>query len=274
MSEYHNPEAFAARIDARRASPQPLEGPVVWWHVCAINHWKEVVDEQLRLLAFCGLNHVNACLLGTQTQAAYLLYQAYRRGVVLTLHRVSPDHGEWERAAIQAVWDFSQGNRDHAVMYLHSKGVTCPGDRQKMQWRRVMQLEVVARWRRNMEILQVCDMCGVCWQELADFPHFCGNFWMARCDWLARLPEPEQYRHRHPGKSWAGHSWTDRMWNETWLGSEGFHHIESFCTRNGCLWEGPQVHGFDSVVPGLDYDARDQFHPANDPIIPRLHNPC
>lgn len=254
MSVYHTREAFDARMHERRTRPVPLAAPpAVFWHVGCLNEWRSIVTEQLRLLHFAGLDTVTACVLGTNAEVGSIISEGRQYGVKVIVPFCSTDLLLWERPSIRQVWLYAQARPEHCVLYFHSKGVTKPNDRHKRAWRRLMQKEVIAEWRRNIKILEQADMCGVSWQELRDFPHFMGNFWMARCDWIKHLQDPEGYRQRFPHLYWAGQSWKERMHVETWIGSEQWHHIESFCCRNGCFWEGEQVFRYSSEIPGFCY---------------------
>jgi hypothetical protein len=240
----------------RRADLKPPSQLSVFYHVSCMGNWQQVVEEQLRLMAHVGLRGATACVLGTIADATWLTAFARTFDVSIFVRYVNDDLSLYEGPTLCKLHKFAQENQDRAVLYFHTKGVSAQGCPIKRQWRRVMAKHVIADWRKNLELLAVADMCGVSWQELPDFPHFCGNFWMARCDWIASLQSPEEYRRRHgPDMRWAGHSWRDRMYVETWLGSEGWHHVESFCCRNGFLWEGPQIFTFPFEVEGFSYGS-------------------
>jgi hypothetical protein len=70
-------------------------------------------------------------------------------------------------------------------------------------------------------------------------PHFCGNFWMARCDWVASLTPPWVHRN-NGGPEIAGNPWV-RMHAEMWLGHKFYHGVESLRGRNETLWYGDRV---------------------------------
>lgn len=260
MSEYHNNEAFTARMDRRRSSPEPIATLGAFWSVTCMNNWRKVVHEQLCLLAHVGIHEVTCSVLGSAADAAWLVAVAWRFGIAVTVGFRSEDLGLYEGPALGLVHAWAKDNYHAAVLYFHTKGVSAPNDSHKQRWRRLMQKEVVAEWRRNLDLLKVADMVGVSWQELPDFPHFCGNFWMARCDWVAHLQHPNEYRKRNPHLMWGSHSWPNRMYVETWIGSEPWHHVESFCCRTSGIWchDDRQLYQFPIEVEGLSYDAIDR----------------
>lgn len=254
MSDYHNQAAFNARLAARRANPTPPTPLRVFYHVACMGNWQAVVTEQLRLLVFVGLREACSCILGSEDDAHWICEKADVLGVDLNIGTVSPDLHQYEGPTLNWLHSWTCDYPQAAVLYFHTKGVSAPTDKNKIAWRRLMQKYVVADWRTNLEKLAVADILGVSWQELRDFPHFQGNFWMARCDWIAHLQRPSEYRHRFPpGTMWAQQSWNKRMFCETWIGSEPYHHVESLVCRNGCFWQGNQVFNYDHSIGGFSY---------------------
>lgn len=253
MSEYHNQAAFDARLVARRANPIPPLPLKVFYHISCMGNWQEVVTEQLRLLAFVRLREAHSCILGSEDDAQWCCEKADEIGVDLNIGIVNADLKLYEAPTLNWLHEWACANHAASVLYFHTKGVSKPVDKHKTAWRRLMQKHVIADWRANLDKLAIADILGVSWQELRDFPHFQGNFWMARCDWIAHLQPLSEYRHRHPPFRWGGHSWTKRMFVETWIGSERWHHVESLLCRNGCFWEGPQVFHYDINIPGFSY---------------------
>ncbi|MDB5312650.1 MAG: hypothetical protein JWO38_6852 [Gemmataceae bacterium] len=254
MSEYHTREAFEARMAERRANPRPPDPAAVFYHIACLPGWEPIVGEQLAVLAHVGLTTVQSAVLGTQTEARRVREIAQYYGVSVEILDVIPDPGRYEQPTLQAAHAWARANPGGMVIYFHTKGVSARADEHKRQWRRVMQRYVVADWRENRARLAVADILGCAWQESVDYPHFCGNFWAARCDWLAGLDPPDQYRLSRSDFRWAGaHSWRDRMFVETWLGSQGWHHVDDRIGKSTTLWN-ERVWTFDPAIPGFDYD--------------------
>jgi len=259
-------------MTARRAGAPP-EPVGVFYHISCMNDaadWQRIVHEQLSLLAHVDLNSVTACLLGTTEDAAWCETEARNLGIDLFVLSISPDFSQYEHPTLCAIHNWAKRYRDGAALYLHTKGVSKPHDAIKRQWRRIMHKHVVAQWRRNLSLLQIADIAGVSWFESPHLPHFSGNFWMARCDWLANLSHPADYRDsRKPDDlSFAGQPWR-RMHCEAWLGSAHWHQVESFVGRNLQLWTSDAFH-HSSDIPGFDWED------AASASSPRLHilMPC
>jgi hypothetical protein len=255
VTKYHSLEAFQARMARRQASPKLPEPLAAFYHICCMNEWQKIVTEQLQVLQFCGLDHVSSCVLGTANDAAWCQEEASKHGVSMTIATVINDFAEYENPTLMRLYEWAKDNEQGSVMYFHTKGVSASGDyiALKRHWRRLMAKHTIAEWKRNLALLQVADMVGVSWQHLPNYPHFCGNFWMARCDWISHLCSPVDYKARHDTNSChvASQPWK-RMHCEMWIGSEPYHHIESFCNGSGALWTS-QVYRFPVQIDGFTY---------------------
>jgi hypothetical protein len=101
---------------------------------------------------------------------------------------------------------------DGLVMYAHTKGASKQSGLAPA-WRQSMTERIVSHWRDNQRVLSgewvdavgchwlVPDVCHWLKPEHAS-PIFAGNFWMARSDYLRRLPALGS--HRHDAENWIG----------------------------------------------------------------------
>jgi hypothetical protein len=128
-------------------------------------------------------------------------------------------------------------------LYAHTKGVSNPGDSGKKAWRDIMTRHVIKKWEQNLAKLAEFDAIGVNWQDSPNLPHYQGNFWMARADWIASLDPPANYK-TFPDPNFANQPWA-RMHAEAWLGSKPWHHIESLRCRNARLFDEREVFEID-----------------------------
>lgn len=230
---FHSELAFAARLSQRRANPRPFAGPpTAFYHVAAMNNWKEVVTEQCEVFREAGLVP-KAFLLGSKADEEWL------RAMPVELIGRSQGLKQYETPTLEALWDWCTDRPDTAVIYCHTKGVSRPENPNVAPWRELMMRHVVERWRENLVKLAVADIAGVGWQGSRKRPHFSGNFWMARADWISHLPNPWDHRSAG-GPTLQGQPW-DRMHAEMWLGCRKYHHVENLCGHGAKLWEGPEV---------------------------------
>jgi hypothetical protein len=252
-------QAFLSRVKTNgpvpdAPAPSRINPLKIFYHIACMSNWQEVVGEQVRLLAHVGLKHVTACVLGNEGQAAWCKTQANKAGIILDIAARTNDLAQYEHPTLCLIHEWATKCTDNAAaLYLHTKGVGTPDCKHKKHWRRVMQRHVVADWRENLGRLQMLDAVGVDWVD-GEMPHFSGNFWMARRDWLARLPNPKDWLHRRdPDKhTVGGHPWR-RMHAEFWIGAAQYPRVESFCGRNLTLWQGPDVFKMPIAVDGFSY---------------------
>jgi hypothetical protein len=200
----------------------------VFYHIAALNNWKDVVIEQKNI---CDkLNIVPICgLLGSEDDLKW----AESIGLQILYH--SNNYREYEIPTLKLLYDWSKKNINSRVMYFHTKGVSQPDDISKKYWRWLMTEYLILDYKNNLKKLELVDIVGVNWMENKDFPHFCGNFWMARCDWIITLSDPIIFQ-QHNGPTIAGNPWK-RMSAELWLGSRPYHIVESLYSKNEKLWQ-------------------------------------
>ncbi len=249
---FHSSAAFELRMHERQTSPNPLTDVRAYYHIACMHNWREVVTEQFRLFSHAGIPFVTAVVLGAIEEAYWVVEAAQRARLNLIVAAAIPDLGRFETPTLNILYHFARNSPLHACLYVHTKGVSQPDDLYKAAWRRIMQKHVVADWKENLNRLAVADLVGVNWQDSPDFPHFAGNFWMARSDWIASLESPECYRQKFPDIWLAGNSW-ERMHAEMWLGSQPYHHVDCLCCRNSSFWSGDFIFGLDANIPGFCY---------------------
>lgn len=164
--------------------------------------WEAVVDEQTHALLVCGLyaacDAVHAFVSGDADAAHAAAQRLASVGRKVTVTCV-PGDASFERLALRGLRAVVRpGDR---LLYLHSKGVTKPGDRRVADWRRMMQHFLLGGFGRCLHLLDAgYDLVGCNWTT-APRPHFSGNFWWARGDYFAALPpdigpdylDPEMY---------------------------------------------------------------------------------
>ena len=246
------PAPLPPDVDAGRPT-----SPAVFYHVAAMNTWRSVVAEQLRLLAHVGLtDRVTVGLLGDTADADTLTALAAAAGVSVTIGFQRPDLSLAELPTLALVHAWARRQRSPGtVMYLHTKGVSRPADRNRIAWRRLMQRHVVAGWRENVQRLVAADLVGVDWIDSPVMPYFTGNMWMARRDWVAALGPPQVYRLSRPADfAWGGEPWRNRMFAETWIASRPGPRVVSLACRNVQLWGTPDVFAYTVGVDGFRYE--------------------
>src|SRR5262245_38319411 len=185
-----------------------IRPPIVVYHVAGIGDWKQVVDEQLQLLQQSGLvKDIRITYVGKELDWLEDRLALYDITYQIVRSDLNTDH--CETFAMMEIDRLAKEERiEDPIMYIHTKGVSNPGNASKRAWRHLMESWVVRRWQVNMAYLKMFDAVGVNWIEGGP-QHFSGTFWIANPDWIRRLPRFEEYHlasglHRYTCELWIG----------------------------------------------------------------------
>jgi hypothetical protein len=151
-------------------------------HVAKMNNWRDVLTSHLDLIYASGLydaaTEIHVGVVGPECLEFCDLK--------LTLLYHEPNLRRFELKTIHELQQFCQRHPDVKVWYTHTKGVSKPRSPQAKCWREYMEYFVVERHADCIGALDECDVCGADWRT-CPFPHFSGNFWWARADYVNRL---------------------------------------------------------------------------------------
>ena len=253
--DYHTQIAFNARTRRRVENPVTPPRLLVFYHVALMPGWRPIVREQIAFLRFVGLTDVRACFLGSLPDVFEAVREAEKLGVTLRPEFHSDDFGRYENPTLVALHSAATEDREAAFLYFHTKGASAPKDPLRTKWRRVMQRFVLGEWRENLARLATYDIVGANWQHNLQTPHYQGNFWMARGDWILSLEPPKDYLDNHHDIWFANQGW-NRMHAELWLGSKPYHHMFSHVGDNFGWWLGlDRMAGVSEVIEGFSYEG-------------------
>lgn len=228
---FHSEEAHDKRFWLRNVNQLPPSSFKAFYHVACMGSWRTVFQEQCQLFEDCGLK-AEAHVLGSAEDFEFVSQK-------MTAFHSGTGFDHYETPTLQALYEWSRENPEGAALYLHTKGVSQPSSKGKQAWRMLMEENLVRPWKRNLQDLAVFDMVGVNWMNSPDYPHYCGNFWMARCDWINSLPAPQE--HRDAGGPWICDNPWERMHAELWIGCRPWHRRKSLIGEDENLWEGQRV---------------------------------
>ncbi len=190
-----------------------------FWHVAIMGSWNRVVREQSALLFRSQLSP-RIGVVGGKLPEEYSPLVAFSK----------KSAAEHEAPTLYFLWRWLRAHSDEAVLYMHTKGVSRKG-RRWTHWRHLMEKWVVEHWRENLTLLDRYDVVGVDYRE-KPLPHFAGNFWIARRDWINKLPSIYEYRDTMPAnlrKSKGKRTPWERWCCEFWLLSRTGARIASLC---------------------------------------------
>lgn len=238
--------------------------PIVVYHVAGMGDWKDVLDEQLQLLVRSGLtSNIRITYLGKEQE--YLEDRLALHNIDYTIVRSDTNTDHCETFAMMEIDRLAKEEKvDKPILYMHTKGVSNPGNVSKRAWRHLMEAWVVARWKVNIVYLSMYDAVGVNWIEGGP-QHFSGTFWIANPNWIRKLPKFEDY-HRQSGM----HRYTC----ELWIGAFQYCKALSLGCKNEPFWNfnydygrlmprAPLLPPHDSKVLKPDSPFRDIFNYFN-----------
>lgn len=189
---------------------QPIQ---VVYHTAAMgdpHYWRDTVTDQLQMLKDVGLTTIRITHVGGQEQ--YVLAEGQRLNLDLTLVRSDPQILHYETFAILEIERLAKES-DLPIMYLHTKGVSCPGDLVKWNWRKLMEHYVIRKWKEHLAELESTDYdtIGINWRNEGFSPHYSGNFWIAKASHIRSLPDFPTYHAsllmvRYTCEFWIGSS--------------------------------------------------------------------
>lgn len=194
----------------------------VYIHAASMgDHWREIVAELVGMVDGSLLYDAAAslrCVVVGGGETRYLASRGFPKWETI-------EYGGWldeyEYPTLRLLWEHACKEPDGYYLYLHTKGASSyrensqgayAGKRYRDRWRKVMAYHLVARWRERVAELADWDAVG-CLPIGGPLPHYSGNFWWARGDHLAKLPEPAPMA---PGRPGGEHP---RLWAELWVQS-------------------------------------------------------
>lgn len=229
------------------------------YHIAMMNNWREVVAEQTTRMVESGLLNVTdqvfIGVVGGELDAAVLPKAIAEKSVIVC----SPNLHDYEFVTLRMLQDYA-AKCDCKAWYVHTKGVSRPGNQRMADWRRVMGYFVIDRFGACIRELNSCDACGInITTDWLGNRFFGGNFWWSSSRHMSSLPKIDSLdlTNRFKAEHWIG-------MNSTRLVSlyDGAYYIfrpeslrrshpVSRVLKNGVLWDGKSLVG-DSKISRRD----------------------
>lgn len=180
---------------------------VIFWHICQLNNWLNVVNDQMNIINRSGLydevDRINICLLGDNEQALSSLVNSYSK---IQIVYYSPDVSEFERPCLHYMLEWSKHLENKTtVLYIHTKGVTRPNypglpmNDNVWSWRKMMEFFLIENYKECLKYIDNnydvvgCNLINSGNQlkisEENHCLHFSGNFWWSHSDYIRKLPK-------------------------------------------------------------------------------------
>ena len=176
----------------------------VFWHICGINHWKDIAADQYKTMESSELldraEQVNVTFLGKDRSEIVWLEDKSKK---INVNNYSPNILHYERMCLNGLRDWSEQNNG-LVLYIHGKGVSRTRQKRNVWgWRKMLEYFNVENHDRCTEEIKCLDVLGgnvcVAKNRSLEVPghcmHYSGNFWWSRASHVRKLPRiPEDIR--------------------------------------------------------------------------------
>lgn len=180
----------------------------VFYHICMMNNYLEVVKEQMELMVKSGLydkaESISIGCNGSNKNGLINVLSNYSKAEIKAYER---DLKSFEFVTLRLI---EQESGDYHGLYFHTKGVTYPNHIGGKVWREYMNYYNILEWKKSVEKLKTHDTCGVKFlnkeQKPAFTPHYSGNFFWFNSDYVKKLPKIDSLNK------------TDRYQAEFWIG--------------------------------------------------------
>jgi len=205
----------------------------LFYHIAAIGeNWQDILLEQIGIVQDLKLTTPVCGFVGSNKDRIW----AEKNGANIASYH--PDIKQYETITLKLLYDWSHHNKQSAVLYFHTKGASNSNAEIPRHWRYLMTDYLIKDYDFNLKLLHIVDLVGVDYVH-SNYPHFSGNFWMARCDWIAQLDDPWEHR-KNIKFHYGGHPWS-RLHAEFWVCSKPKYIAESLCCTNQVLYNGHEV---------------------------------
>ena len=170
----------------------------IFWHIYGMNHWKQIVEEQLSTIINSGLlnkiNNIYVTFIGNNQNDIDWLTSIDSK-IILDKFDSNPHH--YEKLCLHSLLEWSKYNSSN-VLYIHSKGVSRPNNENVQNWRRLMEYFLIEQHETCIQKLNEGHDAVGCLltnggksvkihQENHKY-HFSGNFWWSKTDYIRSLP--------------------------------------------------------------------------------------
>ena len=186
----------------------PKKNVVGFMHVCLINNWQEIVNEQLQIIRQSGLMDylrvINICAVGPEQEYAKLL-TLITPDSKLQMAEYTTDLKEYEYITLRKLKQITNEGTQFYGFYIHTKGVSTPGNEGGKYWRDYMNHYNLREWREAIRHLDIgYETCGVKYINKIYPAHYSGNFFWFNSQYVASLPEVNQMnlRDRFNAEMW------------------------------------------------------------------------
>jgi hypothetical protein len=108
-----------------------------------------------------------------------------RSGKKFKVVELGPNDTTYERFTLSKLPKYVK--EDDKVFYIHTKGVTKPGQENVIDWKNLLEYGIFVKHKECIRLLDTYDIVSTMWRDKPE-PHFSGNIWCATGKYLLTLP--------------------------------------------------------------------------------------
>lgn len=156
----------------------------IYIHIACINHYEDILGRFIAQIYESGLydsvTEIRYCILGRDDSLTV-------NDPKIKIRNNSEDITLYETFTLNCIHEDSK-IENFDILYLHTKGVTKPGNTHVEDWVEYMVYFLVYQFKECLTFLKVYDTVGVNLQD-PDFAkcHYGGNFWWSKSEYIRTL---------------------------------------------------------------------------------------
>jgi hypothetical protein len=164
-------------------------------HTPELLGWQDVFLEMFEKMDSSGLivaaDEIHFCFNGRKESGQAIFGSITESNSKLKFHHVNNDASKWEWPTINKLKQDADADdvNDHYIGYAHLKGLSRPDpkDKKAADWRHLLSYFTIEQWAESIALLaQGYETASINWTD-APWPHYSGNFWWARSNYIRRL---------------------------------------------------------------------------------------
>lgn len=193
-----------------------METPlVIFYHIYAVNNYREIVNDQISKVLFSGL--YNRCykmyigVIGELSEFEFLK-NSFSHPMYSRMNFIHFTENFEERSTLKLIQSYSDNpfnNPDTQIFYFHTKGVSKPSTLNTM-WRTHADAHNILKWEYHLEALLFYDVSGINLRTntwMGYYPHYSNNYWWTTSNYIKTLNTNYLTdTNRFMGEFWIGSS--------------------------------------------------------------------
>lgn len=160
-------------------------------HIAQLGIWEKVLHELLNDIQKSCLDKFKIlyCVLGPNPKEAQEILNAYFPKEKIKCLGTDRVLTHYECYTLEKIQKHAQNHKDAVYLYLHMKGSTHANNSAQQEWRRYMSYFLLGKADICLSTLKMHHTVGVNMiRNLTPIPHYSGNFWWSRGEYLANRP--------------------------------------------------------------------------------------